>query len=243
MNQAAVARPRARVALWKWAILPLMSAVIVLCYTHAGPAPAFTSPESARIIFWHVPMAILSMIWFFFAAFLAIQYLRTRDLKYDLRAAEAASVGLALTVLATLTGAIFSKMQWAGGLKTPWYQGYWQWDPKQTAILVVILIFGAYFGLRGALDEPRQRAQLASTYAVLGALMVPLLYYTLPHLPIFGDTLHPTEVINRKQGMSPEYRLVFWLSTLTFLGLSCWCYDLRTRLGLLQQRRAAVPAS
>jgi len=223
------------VAWWKWLLLPLMGAVAVLSYTYAGADPNFQSPETARIIFWHVPHAILSMVWFFTAAFFSIRFLVRKDLNDDVRAAKAAEVGLVLTVLATITGAVFSKMQWAGGLNSPWYMGYWQWDPKQTAILIVILIFSAYFGLRSSVDDPRRRARLAAAYAVMGAVLVPVLYYTLPHLPIFSS-VHPVDVINSKEGMSAPYKLVFRMSILGFLGFSYWAYQLQVRLAFVEER-------
>ncbi len=223
------------VALWKWLLLPLMGSVAVLSYTWAGALPEFQSPETARIIFWHVPHAILSMIWFFTAGFFSLRLLKNGDLKDDTRAEKAAEVGLVLTVLATITGAVFSKMQWAGGLNSPWYEGYWQWDPKQTAILIVILIFFAYFGLRSSVDEAHRRARLCAVYAVIGAVLVPVLYYTLPHLPIFSS-VHPTKVISTREGMSPEYRTVFWMSTLGFLGFSLWSYQMQVRFAFVAER-------
>ncbi|HEU4754998.1 MAG TPA: cytochrome c biogenesis protein CcsA, partial [Armatimonadota bacterium] len=144
----------------------------------------------------------------------------------DTRAAKAAEVGLLLTVLATITGAVFSKMQWAGGFNSPWYAGYWQWDPKQTAIVVVIVIFMAYFGLRMSVDDERKRARLAAVYAILGFVAVPFLYWILPQLPAFGSS-HPQGVI--QGGMDPAYRTTFWLSTLTFFGVSLWGYQLQLR--------------
>jgi len=221
---------------WKWVLLPGMGAVIGMCYLWAGDLDNFISPRTARIIFWHVPMAMLSMLWFFVAAFYAGRYLLRRADFDDTRAAKGAEVGLLLTVLATVTGAVFSKMQWAGGLNSPWYEGYWQWDPKQTAIVVVIVIFMAYFGLRMSIEEPGKRARISAAYLIVGALLVPVLYYVLPHLPVF-TSLHPTDVI--RQGMSPQYRTTFWLSTAMFLGASLWAYELQLRVARLEERSTA----
>jgi heme exporter protein C len=236
MDERFKKRAAAGMSPWKWLLLPGMSAVILMAYLWAGSLPAFQSPQSARIIFWHVPMAILSMVWFFIAAFYAGRYLygKRQDAFDDDRASKAAEVGLLLTVLATVTGAIFSKMQWAGGLNSPWYEGYWQWDPKQTAIVVVIFIFMAYFALRMSIEDKTTRARVSSVYAVLGAIAVPFLYYTLPHLPVF-QSLHPTDVI--KQGMDAPYRTTFWLATLMFFGISFWAYELQLRLARLPERR------
>ncbi len=220
-------------SLWKWALLPLMLAVIGMAYLWLGDLRNFPSPSTARIVVWHVPMAMLSVVWFVFAAILGLRYLLTRDLAFDERSTAACEVGLLTTVLATLTGAIFSKMQWAGGLNSPWYAGYWQWDPKQIAILIVIIIYAAYFALRMSVDEPRRRAPLASVYAILAAASVPFLYWVLPQLPAF-DSLHPQDVI--RQGMDTPYRVTFWLSTLGFLGICAWLYQLKTRLVELTRR-------
>jgi heme exporter protein C len=217
-------------------LLPLMTAVILMAYLWAKDIPTFQDPQSARIIFWHVPMAILSMVWFCAAFVYSIRFLARHEEFDDVRSAKAAEVGLLLTVLATITGAVFSKMQWAGGVNSPWYSGYWQWDPKQTAIVVVILIYSAYFGLRMSIDDPRQRARSSAVYAILAFVAVPFLYYVLPQLPIFGS-LHPEGVINTRQGLDTPYRTTFWLSTLGFLGISLWSYQLQLRAEQLALRR------
>jgi heme exporter protein C len=223
---------------WKWLLAPGMVAMIVMSYVWAGPNVDFISPQTARIIFWHVPMAILSMLWFFIAAWYACRVLWSKDPFADTRSSKAAEVGLLVTVLATITGAVFSKMQWQGGLNTPWYYGYWQWDPKQTAIAIVIVIFMAYFGLRMSVDNPETRARLSAVYVIIGAVAVPYLYYTLPQLPIFGQSVHPTDVI--KKGMDTPYRATFYLSTLLFFGFSLWGYQLQLRLARLAERRGAL---
>jgi heme exporter protein C len=236
MSDGGEKRTATGLAPWKWALLPGMAAVIAMCYLWAGDLTNFISPRTARIIFWHVPMAMLSMLWFFVAAFYAGRYLVQRQGFDDTRAAKGAEVGLILTILATVTGAVFSKMQWAGGLASPWYEGYWQWDPKQTAIVVVIVIFAAYFGLRMSIDDPGKRARISSAYLIVGAALVPVFYYVLPHLPVF-TSLHPTDVVRR--GMDTPYRTTFWLSTLMFLGVSVWTYQIQLRLARVEERLAA----
>ena len=223
---------------WKWLLLPGMAAMVVMSYLWAGDIVSFVSPKTTRIIFWHVPMAILSMVWFFVAAFYSVKVLVGKDRFDDERASRAAEVGLLLTVLATVTGAVFSKMQWAGGLNSPWYSGYWQWDPKQTAIVIVIVIFMAYFGLRMSVDDASKRARLAAVYAILGAIAVPVCFYVLPVLPIFGQTVHPTDTI--RQGMDVPYRVTFWLANLLFLGFSLWGYQLQLRLARLAERKSVT---
>ncbi|MFN3649335.1 MAG: cytochrome c biogenesis protein CcsA [Armatimonadota bacterium] len=222
---------------WKWLLLPWMAAVICMAYLWAGDLPQFQSPQTARIIFWHVPMAMLSLVWFWVAAFYSFRYLTRRDEMDDVKASRAAEVGLLLTVLATLTGAVFSKMQWAGGLNSPWYEGYWQWDPQQISILLVIVYFAAYFALRLSIDDETQRGRFSAVYALIGAAAVPFIYFVLPKLPVFGTTIHPESVI--RKGMDVPYRVTYWSATFGFLGISLWAYQLRLRVEALAARRAA----
>jgi len=226
-----------RLSPWKWLLLPLMAAVIVMAYLWAGDLPNFPGdPQTPRIIFWHVPMAIASLLWFGAAAFYSGRYLVRGTEFDDTRAAKASEIGLLLTVLATLTGAVFSKMQWGGGFASPWYAGYWQWDPKQTAIVIVILIFMAYFGLRMSVDDPRTRARLSAVYAIMGFVAVPVLYWVLPQMTgLFGITMHPKQVIIG--GMDVPYRITYNLSLLGFMGITVWSYQLALRLARLEERR------
>jgi heme exporter protein C len=231
---------RKGLAPWKWLLLPMMTAVILMAYLWVGDAQGFASPRSARIIFWHVPMAMLSVVWFFAAAFYSVRYLVRHDEFDDTRAAKAAEVGLLLTTLATVTGAIFSKMQWAGGLNRPWYEGYWQWDPKQTAIVIAILIFAAYFALRMSVDDPNTRARLSAVYCVLAAAAIPFLYWVLPNLPAMGASMHPGRVVLSNTGLDPQYKATYWLATLSFLGISLWVYQLQLRVEQVAARRLGV---
>lgn len=229
-------KPKTGLIWWKWALLPLMTAVICMAYLWAKDLKSFQDPATARLVFWHVPMAILSMVWFLAAAIYSARYLLKGIPFDDTRAARAAEVGLLLTVLATVTGAVFSKMQWAGGFNSPWYAGYWQWDPKQTSIVITIVIYMAYFGLRMSVEEPGMRARFSAVYAILSFVAVPFLYYVIPQLTLaLGQSIHPTGVI--QGGMDREYSLTFRLSTLGFLGITTWAYQMRLRLDRLAERR------
>jgi heme exporter protein C len=225
---------------WKWLLLPLMTAVILMTYLWLPDLENFPGDaRTPRIIIWHVPMAILSMVWFAAAAFYSGRYLAKGEEFDDARASHAAEVGLALTILATVTGAIFAKMQWGGGFASPWYAGYWQWDPKQTAILMVIFIFMAYFGLRLSLEDARTRARLSAVYAILGFVSVPVLYFVVPQMTqLIGISVHPQETITK--GMDVPYRVTYWLAVAGFMGICLWAYQLQLRLSRLQDRRGAL---
>lgn len=136
--------------------------------------------NTGRIIIMHVPAAWLSTLAFGVAAVFSVLYLRRRRPADDDRALAAVEQGFLFAILATLTGSIFAKAVWGS---------FWNWDPRQTSILVLLLIYGAYFALRSAIDDLDRRRQLAAVYAVLAFVMAPLLTFVVPRLA--DSSLHP----------------------------------------------------
>ncbi|HPI91261.1 MAG TPA: cytochrome c biogenesis protein CcsA, partial [Spirochaetota bacterium] len=105
--------------------------------------------HSSRIIYFHVPVAWVSVLAFIVSGVLSIIYLKDRDGKYRLleeRAHASASIGLAFTILTIISGSIWAKISWGS---------FWNWDPRERTIVVLFLIYIAYFVLRSALaDNP-----------------------------------------------------------------------------------------
>ncbi|MBR1579336.1 MAG: cytochrome c biogenesis protein CcsA [Selenomonadaceae bacterium] len=146
--------------------------------------PAEGLGDLVRIIYFHVPTAWLSVIAFFTSAFHAASYLRRRDPLSDELSARAVSIGFVCVLLSTISGAIFSKLTWGA---------YWNWDPRQTTIFVLILIYGAYLTLRAAVNDPKTRAKVSAVYSLMSVLTVPFLVFILPRMYF---SLHPSPLIN-----------------------------------------------
>ncbi|MBI3946361.1 MAG: cytochrome c biogenesis protein CcsA [Armatimonadetes bacterium] len=201
-----------------------IAAVIVAGFLFVGPADGFREPEAARIIFYHVPVAWLAVLGFLTAMVNAIRYLRSRRIEHDVRSASAAEMGFLFCILATITGAIFAKAQWGMA---------WNWDPREVSIFVLLLIYGAYFALRSAIDDDERRASLSAAYAVLSVPPMLFLVFVLPRI-VFS--LHPSNTM-KSGGMSPDYRLVFFAALIGFTLLWAWIYRLKVRVE--EMRRVA----
>jgi heme exporter protein C len=151
----------------------------------ASRSPIFSIPlipgleERARNLYFHVPTAWLAQFAWFVAFAYAVAYLRKRRLEDDVRASAAAGLGAVFCILATVTGAVWAKFNWGV---------FWNWDPRQTSIFIVLVIYGAYFALRSAIDNEDQRARISSIYLIL--LMVPVLFFLFV-LPRLVQGLHP----------------------------------------------------
>lgn len=136
--------------------------------------------NTGRIIIMHVPTAWLATLAFGISALYSALYLRRRRPGDDDRALAAVEQGFLFAILATATGSIFAKVVWGS---------FWNWDPRETSILVLLLIYGAYFALRSAIDDTERRQQLAAAYAVLAFVAVPLLIFVVPRWA--ESSLHP----------------------------------------------------
>jgi len=187
--------------------------------------------EKARIIFFHVPTAWLSVMAFVTSMFYGIRYLRKRDMMDDLRSSSAAGLGLLFCILATITGAIWAKFNWGS---------FWNWDPRETSIFVLLLIYGAYFSLRSAVEVEEKRATLSSVYSIIAAVTVPFFIFIMPrimtglHPGAKGDPDGAGPVIDFK--MSLNMRVVFFASLIAFTLLFIWMFNLRVRAARLEYR-------
>ena len=176
-----------------------------------------------RIAFFHIPAAWVAVLAFLHSAVEALRYLRTREPRHDQRSSAAAALGLFFCLLATVSGAVFAKLTWGA---------YWNWDPRQTTIFVLLLIYGAYLALRASLEEDEVRAKISAVYALLSFLTVPFLVFILPR---FYYSLHPEPVLNRGGHLQMETGMLLLLlaaaggATLAYWELWRWRISRRER--------------
>jgi heme exporter protein C len=83
-------------------------------------------------------------------------------------------------IFATVTGSIFAEVVWGT---------FWNWDPRETSILVLLLIYAAYFALRSSVDDSERRRRLAAVYNIFAAVTMPFLLFVAPR--VADSTLHP----------------------------------------------------
>lgn len=211
-------------ALWLW-----ISAVIVGAFYYAPLAAQFIG-QSSRMLFFHVPMAWTSFVGFVAAGVWSVLYLvKERSFEHDRAAAVAVQLGLLFGILATVTGALWARIMW---------NAWWNWDPRQTSVVIALIFYGAYLALRSAVEDGQLRARLSAVYAILGLAVAPYLFFVVPRN---GYSLHPEPVINKaaKIDMDPRMLQVLLAGGLAFTVLFFWVHNLQCRLERLRERRAA----
>jgi heme exporter protein C len=177
--------------------------------------PAEGLGNLVRIAFFHIPVAWVSVLAFVLAAGWAFGYLRTRDIDYDRWSSASATLGLFFCILATVSGAVFAKLTWGA---------YWNWDPRQTTIFILLLLYGAYLALRSAVDDAEQRAKVAAMYALFSALTVPFLVFVIPR---YYFSLHPEPVINSAGKLEMDTIMVYVLLA-ALIACTGWFWELLT---------------
>jgi heme exporter protein C len=215
--------------IWQIILGIWMIVVVITSFLYVPAIPGFgATGETARVIIYHVPAAWVAVLAYLMSMINAIGYLRKGDLLYDRKAQVNAELGTIFCILATVTGAIWSQAAWGV---------YWNWDPRQTSITVLLMIYAAYFVLRSAISDSDRRARLSAVYAILAFLTVPFLVFIVPRIYY---SLHPDLIgsPDRVSVMSPQVLKVFLASLVGFTALYAWMYNIRARLENLLHKQA-----
>jgi len=180
--------------------------------------------DKARIIFFHVPMAWVTTLAFITSLIYGIKFLAKKSLDDDLKSSSSAGLGLMFCVLATVTGSLWAKFNWGS---------FWNWDPRETSIFVLLLIYGAYFALRSAVEGEEKRATLSAVYAVIAGVTAPFFIFVMPRMI---EGLHPNEAIvsRGKLSMNPTMLIIFLSSLAGFTALFFWILNLKVRAERLE---------
>lgn len=181
--------------------------------------------ETTRVLYFHIPAAWLTVVALGWSMVNSVIYLVKRDLKADDHAAAAAELGLVFCVGATVSGALWAKAMWGA---------YWNWDPRETSIFFILLLYTAYLALRGSIEGEEKRARLSAIYSVVAFVAVPFLIFVVPRM---YSTLHPDPIINSrgKVDMDPMIKWCFMSMLVGFTGLYVWLQSLRVRVTRLER--------
>ena len=176
--------------------------------------------EYTRVLYFHVPMAWITVVAFLLGALFSILYLRKRRVLYDSYAEIANQLGLLFAILATITGSIWAKVSWGA---------FWNWDPRETSIFILLLIYAAYFALRSAIEQPQQKAALSAVYNILAFVTVPFFVFIVPRI---YSSLHPDPIINTegKMHMNGKMLLVFLSSLAGHTVIFFWILKMKMDL-------------
>src|SRR6056297_4074503 len=169
------ANPRKFMDTSAW-LLPWATGIAALCLVTGLVWGFFFTPDDFRqgstvkIIFIHVPAAIMAINAWLMMLVASLNWLIRRHHVSALAAKAAAPVGIVFTLIALFTGAIWGQPMWGT---------WWAWDPRLTSFLILFLFYLGYMALWSAIEDPDTAADLTSVLCLVGSVFAILSRYAV----------------------------------------------------------------
>ena len=148
-----------------------------------------------------MPLAIVTLCGFIAGGLMAIQHLRTRDPRWDMRSYVAIHISLVFGVGVLITGSIWAKAAWGH---------WWVWnEPTLVSFLLIMLLYATYQPLRFAIEDPERQARAASVFAITAGVFVPINFAIVRLSTAY---VHPRTLDNISGNLPGRMQVVFWLA-------------------------------
>lgn len=184
-----------------------------------------------RLLYIHPALAWVALyVSFGTATIAAALYLwpRTRSEVMDRVAVSAMEVSVVFIALTLVTGSIWGRPTWGV---------WWAWDARLTTTAVMGVFELGYLALRWATDDATARARRSAVYAIIAALNVPLVHFSVT----WWRTLHQGATVLTQNGSLLVHGLMLWTLLLSFVGFTLlFFWLLRARYRLEVARGAAT---
>ena len=182
--------------------------LVVGCVWGLGFAPPdYQQGNSFRIIYVHVPTAIVAQSAYLLMGSAGVVLLVWRMKLADMVLAATVPFGLSMTALALFTGAVWGKPTWGA---------WWVWDARTTSMLVLLFLYIGLFALRQAIPRPEAAGRACAVLAIVGMINIPIIKYSVD----WWLTLHQpaTFKLTEKPSMPAE----MWLPlAVNVVGIYC----------------------
>jgi heme exporter protein C len=191
--------------LWVWGLgalacgLLLVGAVWGLAF---APADA-KQGNSYRIIYIHVPSAVVSMAGYYVMAIAGAIGLIWRTKLSFIVMRSAAPIGALLTFAALFTGAVWGKPTWGT---------FWVWDARITSMLILLFLYLGIIALQGAFQNQDAADRSAAWLAIVGMVNVPIIYKSVE----WWNTLHQPATIKFMQKSTIDPSMLYPLIVMFF---------------------------
>ncbi len=191
-NPARFLQFSARLLPWPAAIAGVLFALGLYLAFLVAPAD-YQQGDSVRIMYVHVPAAILAMGCYALMAVSALGTLVWRHPLADVSARAAAPIGAAFTFLGLVTGSIWGRPMWGT---------WWVWDARLTSFLILFIMYLGLIALWRAFEDPARASRLAAVLILVGSINLPIIKFSVEwwntlHQPasllrVGGPAIHPT---------------------------------------------------
>ena len=119
-----------------------------------------------------------------------------------------APTGAICAFLSLWTGALWGKPMWGT---------WWVWDARLTSELILFFLYLGHIALTNAIDDPRRADKAGGILALVGALNVPVIYFSVK----WWNTLHQGASVSLTKGSSMAQVM---LEAMLVMGVAFWMY-------------------
>ena len=191
--------------------------------------PDYQQGESVRIMYIHVPSAMMSTFVYAVMAVSSAVALIWRHPVADIAARESAPLGAGFTLLCLVTGSLWGKPMWGA---------WWVWDARLTSELVRFFLYLGDIALVNAFDEPTRGARAGAILALVGVINLPIIKFSVD----WWNTLHQPESIFRLGGptIAPSMLWPLLIMVLGFAAFFVTLLLLRMRSALMAAKLRAI---
>ena len=189
--------------------------------------------DLVRLLYVHPPIAWVALYVSFGTATVAsCLYLwrRTRSMTMDRIAYCAMEVSVVFIALTLITGSIWGRPTWGV---------WWAWDARLTSTAILGVFALAYLALRRANDDPAQRARRSAVFAILTAINVPIIHFSV----LWWKTLHQGASVLTSTGQLNVHGSMLWTMLIGFVGFTLLFFWLLRERYRLEVKRDLLVAS
>ncbi|KXS38952.1 MAG: heme exporter protein C [Halomonadaceae bacterium T82-2] len=208
---------------WLWALAILLLGAGAVWALLFAPAD-YQQGDSFRILYVHVPAAILAQSCFVLMAVAGAIFLIWRIKLADMVATVIAPFGAAMTGVALFSGSVWGVPTWGT---------WWVWDARLTSMLIQLFLYLGVIALRGAFASRDGGARAASLLTLVGVINIPIIKYSVD----WWNTLHQpaTFTLTDRPAMPAEMWLPLAVMVLGFYAYFVALTLTRTRSEILRR--------
>ncbi len=222
-----------------WKMLAVTLVAYSIIYGFMSPIPKLPIlRETIRNLFYHVPMWFAMITMMLTSMIYGIKQLGQKNfipsegklsnfLLNDTKSVLFATTGLVFSFLGLVTGMLWAKFTWGA---------FWTNDPKLNGTAITILIYLAYFVLRGSIEDREKKARISAVYNIFAFFLMIVFIGVLPRIT---DSLHPGNGGNpafSNYDLDSSMRWVFYPAVLGWILTGFWITSIKVRMKTLEDK-------
>ena len=183
-------------------LLPLLFIAWFISLGYGLVAGLFLAPadyqqgDVFRIIYIHVPSAMMSLAIYSTMAISAAVALIWRIKLAEIIFSESAPIGASLTLLALLTGALWGQPTWGT---------WWLWDARLTSELILLFLYFGVIALQASIEDRDKAIKASSILVLVGVVDLPIIHYSV----YWWNTLHQKATLLKLQAPSIDPQMLY----------------------------------